>query len=107
MTAFLYQRSSIDIRQSRVSARGIPSRTSAELGCLLAGAKTRSAEGGPRRSAMRAGGPLALTPVMTDRSNSYDRIPLALVGVLAAFVAVGVAATRFGPRGDELARGLP
>jgi hypothetical protein len=31
------------------------------------------------------------------RSEAYDRIPVALVCVLAAFLAVGLAASRFGP----------
>src|SRR5687767_4069133 len=54
-----------------------------------------------------AGRTLARALIMTDRSRTYDRIPLALVGVLAAFLAVGVAASRFGSRGNDLTGGLP
>ena len=34
---------------------------------------------------------------MSDRSRDYDRIPLGLVSLLAAFLVVGLAASRFGP----------
>jgi hypothetical protein len=44
---------------------------------------------------------------MTDRSATYDRIPLALVVMLAAFLAIGLAVARFGPARDDAADRLP
>lgn len=34
---------------------------------------------------------------MSDRTRGYDRIPLGLVSLLATFLVVGLAASRFGP----------
>jgi len=44
---------------------------------------------------------------MTDRSQPYDRIPLALVTLLAVFLAVGVAASRFGSADRPSTETLP
>jgi hypothetical protein len=44
---------------------------------------------------------------MADRSQAYDRIPLALVGVLAAFLAVGLTVSEFAPGVSESLDSLP
>jgi len=44
---------------------------------------------------------------MSDRSQGYDRIPLGLVAVLAMFLAVGLAASRFGPSAPRETDTLP
>ena len=44
---------------------------------------------------------------MANRPHAYDRIPLALIGLLAAFLAIGLAAARFGPAGPSATDTLP
>ena len=44
---------------------------------------------------------------MADRSQAYDRIPLALVGLLAAFLAVGLTVSEFAPAVSESLDSLP
>lgn len=44
---------------------------------------------------------------MPDRPSNYDRMPLALAGVLAVFLVVGIAASRMGPTAKEPANTLP
>jgi hypothetical protein len=44
---------------------------------------------------------------MADEPEAYDRIPLALVGLLAVFLAVGLAAARLGPLPFAATSALP
>jgi hypothetical protein len=50
---------------------------------------------------------LQIDVVMADKPQGYDRIPLALLAILAAFLVVGLAASRFGPAVTESADSLP
>jgi hypothetical protein len=44
---------------------------------------------------------------MARRSDGYDRMPLALAGVLAAFLVGGLVAARFGPATPDASATLP
>jgi hypothetical protein len=87
MTAFLYQRSSIDMRRSLATrnARDVPA---------ICRAGVRNSD-------------CTLDFAMSDKATSYDRIPAALVGLLAVFLAAGMVASWLSPVAAEDAPSLP